>query len=258
MLKAFIEWNRRLSYRVTPRHVMTGNVFAQYGRVAPLLMSAPDVRTVADVGAGKRWHFPSWMKSAYGIKLIGLDIDDEEMAPNEDLDVKLECDVTRAIPLAEGSVDLITAYSGLEHFSDNAAFLRHAFTALRPGGALVAQFPSSIAPFALLNRSLPPRLRAWLLREMMPGNDGVLGFKAHYDRTRPSRFRRMARETGFEIEHHYPGYYSSAYFTALFPVYLLSYLFDMTRYMLGVRELASYNLVVLRKPGPHLALQLDG
>ena len=251
MLNSFVKANRRLSFALTPRHVLAGNVFAQYERLAPLLMSYPDVKTVVDVGAGKSWHFPDWMKEAYGLHLIGLDIDGDEMVPNCVLDERIACDVTRSIPVPPGSVDLVTAYSGVEHFSDNQAFLRNAFIALRPGGALIAQFPNSLAPFALLNRIMPEKLKGRLLQAAMPGSTGVLGFKVYYDKVRPSQFKRIAKLEGFVIEQYYPGYYSSGYFAAFTPVYIVSYIYDMIRYGLGISEISSYSLFVLRKPGPH-------
>lgn len=257
MLKEFVKANRRLSFALTPRHVLAGNVFAQYERLAPLLMSYPDVHRVVDVGAGKRWHFPAWVKDAYGLHLIGLDIDADEMTPNEVLDERIACDVTQSIPVPPGSVDLVTAYSGVEHFSDNQAFLRHAYAALRPGGALIAQFPNSLAPFALMNKALPEKFKAKLLQVAMPSSHDELGFKVHYDKTRPSQFKRIAKAEGFEIEQYYPGYYSSGYFAAFTPVYMLSYLYDMIRYSLGIGEISSYSLFVLRKPGPHHRIEFQ-
>ncbi len=257
MLRKFVTANRKLSFALTPKHVLQGNVFAQYERLCPLLMSFPDVKTVIDVGAGKSWHFPQWCKEAYGVRLVGLDIDGAEMVGNASLDEAIECDVTQSIPVEPNSADLVTAYSGVEHFSDNHAFLKHAYQALRPGGALIAQFPNDLAPFAIINRLLPEKLKMRLLHALVPGSEGVLGFKIHYDRIRPSRFKTIAKDVGFEVEYYYPGYYSSGYFAAFTPIYMLSYLYDMLRYALGISEISSYSLFILRKPGPHVSLDFN-
>ncbi|HVF16865.1 MAG TPA: hypothetical protein VNA21_08125, partial [Steroidobacteraceae bacterium] len=89
MLKKFFAANRRMSQAMTPRHVHEANVFGAYRKLATLLMSRPDVRTVVDVGAGKSWHFPRYYKEWFKIHLIGLDIDAAEMIPNDVLDEKI-------------------------------------------------------------------------------------------------------------------------------------------------------------------------
>lgn len=250
LLESFVRANRRLCHRVTPRHYWESNVFAMYTKVATMLVAQPDVRRVLDSGAGKLWRLPASYKQRFGLYLIGIDIALEEMAANDLLDEKLEGDVCRAIPVAPGSVDLITAFSGIEHFADNEAFLGHCYGALRPGGLLLAQFPGRYAPFALLNQALPERLSSVLLRNLLPGSEGVLGFKAYYDRTHYSAFRGLAEAAGFEVEYHLAGYFGSEYFAFFAPLYAAATLVDLFRFGLGVKDLASYNLFVLRKPGP--------
>jgi len=256
MLKEFFAANRRVSKAITPKHVHEANVFGAYRKLATLLMSRPDVRTVVDVGAGKSWHFPLYYKDWFQIHLIGLDIDGAEMEPNEALDEKIECDVVNGIPLAPGCADLITVFSGIEHFSDNEKFLRHAFAALRPGGYFIAQFPSRYAPFALANRVLPTRATRRVLDTATgPATAKQLGFRAYYDRTDYLGFKKLVRQTGFSEVYHLPGYYSSSYCEFFVPLYLVSYAFDALRFSMGIKELASYNLWVLHKPDPNTTEQ---
>jgi SAM-dependent methyltransferase len=251
MLKEFFAANRRVSQALTPRHVHEANVFGAYRKVAALLMSRPDINTVVDVGAGKSWHFPLYYKDWFRIYLIGLDIDAEEMEPNDALDEKVECDVVDEIPLATESVDLITVFSGVEHFSNNESFLRNAFAKLRPGGYFIAQFPSRYAPFALANRMLPTKATRRVLDSAMGSSTAKqLGFRAYYDRTDYLGFRKLVRKTGFSEVYHLPGYYSSSYCEFFVPLYLVSYAFDALRFGMGIKELASYNLWVLQKPDP--------
>jgi SAM-dependent methyltransferase len=252
MLKEFFAANRRVSKALTPRHVHEANVFGAYRKLATLLMSRPDISTVLDVGAGKSWHFPHYYKEWFHIHLIGLDIDVEEMAPNDALDEKIECDVVNEIPLAPESVDLVTVFSGVEHFSDNEKFLHNAFTALRPGGYFIAQFPSRYAPFALANRMLPPRATRRVIDHAMgPATAKQLGFRAYYDRTDYLAFKKLVEQSGFSEVYHLPGYYSSSYCEFFVPLYLVSYAFDALRFSMGIKELASYNLWVLHKPDPN-------
>lgn len=248
MLKTFIAKNIEWSRRLTPRHIHEANVFGVYRKLAPLLMAMPNVRTVADVGAGRKWHFPGYYKDWFQVKLIGLDIDAAEMEPNYALDEKIVCDVVKDIPLPDGSLDLITVDSGMEHFSDNERFLENAFAKLRAGGFLIAQCPSRYAPFAIANRLIPPALSRHILDKTMGETAPELGFQAYYDRTNYSAFRHLIKQIGFHEIYHSPGYYSSTYFEFFTPLYLLSYMFDAVRFAVGAKALASYHLWILQKP----------
>jgi len=248
MLGRFVEANRRLAGYLTPTHVHEANVFGVYRKLGQLLLSHPRVTNVVDCGAGARWHFPSYYKKWYGIRLIGLDIDASEMDPNQNLDERIVCDVSVSIPLEPGSIDLCMASSGLEHFSNNELFLKNAHHILRPGGFLIAQFPGRYAPFAIVNRILPGSLKKRLLKAAMGETADVLGYVAHYDRTDYPSFARMVKDTGFNVVYYSPGYYSSTYAAFFFPLWILSYLYDSFRFALGWKTLASYNLFLLQKP----------
>lgn len=248
LLRSFFASNKRLSQAITPDHFHEVNVFAAYHKIGAMLLSHPDTRIVLDVGAGKHWHFPEHYKSWYSIKLIGLDIDGAEMKDNLLLDEKLECDAVEKIPISAGTVDLVMIRSGVEHFSNNQKFLKNAFDVLRPGGYLLAQFPGRYAPFAVANRLLPRSASKKVLAVSMGEASEQLGFVAHYDRTNYSAFRKMAETTGFKVVYHLSGYNSSSYFEFFVPLYVLSYLYDSTMHAVGLRDLAAYNLWVLRKP----------
>lgn len=253
MLDRFFAANRRIAQAITPRHVHEANVFGAYRKIAALLLSRPDVVNVVDVGAGQAWHFPLHYKQWYGIRLIGLDIDAAEMQPNHALDEKVECDVSDRIPLPDASADLFMVHSGIEHFPNNERFLENALRVLRPGGFIVAQFPSRYAPFVLANRLLPESVSRRILDKAMGERAKLLGFRAHYDRTDYAAFRSMSRKVGFEEVYHLPGYCSSAYCEFFLPLFALSYMYDALTFTLGIRQLASYNFWVLRKPNPGVA-----
>jgi SAM-dependent methyltransferase len=248
-LKSFFDANRRFSQRITPAHLHEADVSGHYRKIGTIVMSHPQVRRVADAGAGGQWQFPAHYKDWYGLELIGLDIDGAAMDGNTALDRRIVCDAAGEVPLDDGSVDLVMASSGVEHFPDNRRFLQNVFRILRPGGFLLAQFPSRYAPFALANRLLPPAQAKRLLRLSM-GETDLLGFKAYYDRTNYSAFRALSERVGFREIYHQPGYFSSCYFEFFSPLFAVSYVFDMVRYALGIRDLASYNLFLLEKPSP--------
>ena len=249
VLSAFFRLNSRISDRLTPTHVHEANVFGVYRKVGALLLSHPKVRRVVDCGAGRSWHFPSYYKRWFDIYLIGLDIEADEMAENNDLDEAIVCDVTKEIPVEAGSADLIMVASGIEHFADNESFLKLSYTVLRPHGFLLCQFPGRYAPFAIVNRLLPKSLSRRLINVAMRDDADVLGFTTHYDRTNYSAFLNIAKKAGFDVVYYSPGYYSSSYANFFFPAWILSYLYDMVRFGLGTKNLASYNLFVLQRPG---------
>lgn len=249
MLNQFIRFNRKLSKAVTPSHYAQGNVFQNFVRSGGLIFAQPDVKRVLDIGAGKKWPFPISYKSTFDLYVIGGDIDYVEMENNQALDEKVEIDATKSLAVPDGTMDVVMAYSGVEHFSDNQAFLNLAFKALRPGGFFIAQFPGSLAPFAILNKILPENLKLKIVHLLIPDSKGIQGFPAYYDNTRYSKFVSISKKAGFEIDFTMPGFFSASYFGFFFPLYVVAMLYDVARYALGVRDLASYNLFVLRKPG---------
>lgn len=248
-ISAFVNANRRLCKAITPRHIHEANVFGMYRKIGTMMLSHPKVRRVADIGAGRSWQFPRHYKDWYGITLIGVDIDADEMKGNAAIDQTVVCDVSEDIPLEPASLDLVMIHSGVEHFSDNQRFLANVHAALRPGGVALMQFPGRFAPFALANRLLPGRASRRLLDKTQGDGAKELGFRAYYDRTHYSAFLQMSTTAGFEPLYYLPGYFSSNYCEFLLPLFLVHYAYDVLRYAIGVRNLASYNLWVLRKPG---------
>jgi hypothetical protein len=83
----------------------------------------------------------------------------------------------------------------------------------------------------------------------MPDDVGVLGFKTHCDKTHFSALARLDEISGFDIEYYCLGYYSSGYAEFFFPLWCCSYAYDCIRFALGWKNLSSYNLFLLKKPG---------
>ncbi|HWX13828.1 MAG TPA: methyltransferase domain-containing protein [Methylocella sp.] len=164
-------------------------------RLAALLFSAPDVKRVMDVAAGSHWQFPIAYKGAYGLELSGVDIDADAVGANDSLDFRFVDDVCRNSRIGIGNYDLMTSYSGVEHFPDVQKFLETAFISLKPGlssdakgGALIAQFPSPLAPFAILNRLLPQGLKRKIINTLYSDKADELGYAVSYDKCRYSEF----------------------------------------------------------------------
>jgi SAM-dependent methyltransferase len=254
--RKFLKVNFALSHACRIRNYSEYGFAIEYLRLAALLFSAPDVRRVIDVAAGSHWQFPLAYKDAYRLELSGVDVDADAMNRNEALDFRYEGDVCNTSIIGKGGYDLLTCHSGIEHFQNVQKFLDTAFLSLRPGGAVIAQFPSSLAPFAIINRLLPQELKKKLLRGVFgPAADDEIGFPVFYDKCRYSAFKRAAERSGFHVEYYLPTFLSSAYFEFLFPLFLLSQITDIIRLVFGTKDMASYNVFVLRRPGDHFQIK---
>ncbi|HXV22982.1 MAG TPA: methyltransferase domain-containing protein [Alphaproteobacteria bacterium] len=247
-LKTWVKLNIQLCDSITPSYVRETSAFALFRMrvVTAVLDLSPKV--VVDIGAGRQWHQHPALKQMAGFKLIGVDIDPEEMTKNHALDEQIVSDVTQSINLPPDCADLVTVRSGVEHFRDNGAFLRNLYFLLRPGGRAVMVFPNRFAPFAVLNRILPRRVAMLALRALVPGSEGVLGFEAHYDRTSYTQFKKLAENSGFNVLNVSRSYYSSNYFRFFAPLYLFLLILDHLRYLTAIKSLASFYTFTLEKP----------
>jgi SAM-dependent methyltransferase len=254
ILRGFLRLNVALSNLCTIRNMSEYGTHVEYLRLAAMLFSAPDVRRVIDVAAGSHWQFPISYKGAYGLELTGVDIDEDGINANKALDFRFVSDVCGTLDIGISKYDLLTCYSGIEHFPDVQTFLKNAFSSLRPGGAIIAQFPSSLAPFAIINRVLPHAIKKKLLH-MYPSKVDELGYHVSYDKCRYTDFKKAAELSGFQVEYYLPSYMSSGYFVGIFPMFILSQVVDIIRLVLGPKNLASYNLFVLRRPGDHFRIK---
>ncbi|HET6379224.1 MAG TPA: methyltransferase domain-containing protein [Methylocella sp.] len=253
--RKFVDINVKLSSFFNLDNMAEYGTHVEYLRLAALLFSSPDVRRVMDVAAGSNWQFPPFYKSAYGLELSGIDIDAEGIEANRLLDWRYTGDVCGGQKIGSGSYDLVTCYSGIEHFHDVEKFLNNAFAALRPGGALIAQFPSGLAPFAILNKALPQILKQKILNLIYPRKTAEIGYAVSYDKCRYSEFKKAAEKAGFVVEYYLPSYMSSGYFTWFVPLFIISQFLDLIRLVFGTKDMASYNLFVLRRPGEHFPIK---
>ncbi len=255
IFRKFIGLNVKLSRLFNLSNLSEFGSHVEYLRLAAILFSAPDVKRVMDVAAGAHWQFPIAYKDAYGLELSGVDVDEAAIDENNSLDFRYAGDVCGNSKIGIGGYDLLTCYSGIEHFPDVQSFLENAFAALRPGGALIAQFPGPLAPFAILNRLLPQGLKKKMLNAVFPSAADAIGYAVSYDKCRYSEFKAAAERAGFQVEYCLRFYISSSYFVWLFPLFLLSQLLDMIRLIFGTKDMASYYLFVLRRPGEHFAIK---
>jgi 2-polyprenyl-6-hydroxyphenyl methylase/3-demethylubiquinone-9 3-methyltransferase len=248
VLGRFLEANRRAS-RYLEAHLPQARVNTQriYQETVAEYMNARPRQVVVDVGGGKRCSFAHHRVPELGTKIVAVDVSAEELAVNTDVDEKHVADVTDGLPVGDEEADLVVSHSVLEHLTSVRPFVADTHRVLKPGGYTIHRFPSKLAPFSVANRLLPRDVSRRLLRALIPGSSGRLGFPAHYDSCTDHRMRRLLEEEGFEIVSSRVSYYQSDYFEFALPVYVVSALYEIVISALKLRPLAATVVVVARK-----------
>jgi SAM-dependent methyltransferase len=247
LLRRLVELNLTLSDRLQPSHVEETHALRQFVYHGTIALLEGGAKRVVDVGAGKTFHFGDVLSQREDIYVIGLDVDAAEMADNVALSEKIECDVCTELPVDDASIDVMLARATIEHLHDVRGFLNIAYRKLRPGGKLIVTFPGRWAFFAILNQILPVRVSHLLLSWFVPHSEGILGFPAYYDQATYARFSRASDAAGFTELVGYPSYYGTGYFRFCTPLFLIVYVLDSLRVLIGHRSLASYNTFVVVK-----------
>ncbi|MBF0542856.1 MAG: methyltransferase domain-containing protein [Candidatus Riflebacteria bacterium] len=175
---------------------------------------------VCDVGGGRTPFLKKEVKSRLNIKLKGIDKDIFELnsAPNGIYDEKFPADIS--LFRGKNDVDLLICQAVLEHVKE----IKSAFVGLRSllkkGGIALIFVPSKNAVYAKLNMFFPSQLKQFLLFNIYPESINKQGHEAFYKNCTPLEIKKLASETGFQIiESRF--YYTSYYFTFLFPLHLL-------------------------------------
>lgn len=249
MLRRFFAWNRVICDRIEdwlPRS-FTVSFNRAYEAVMREVMAEASVKSVLDIGGGKKCFVAGMRVPEQGTRIVAIDVDEGELRQNRDVDAKVVGDVTVGLPFGDSSFDIVTSRSLLEHLSDNEAFARHAARVLRPRGYFVHLCPGKLAPFAVINQILPNAVARKLLYYFQPSFELECGFRAYYDRTYFSGMKGILERNGFEVVEIRRRYYQSIYFNFFVPFYLLSLLYDMVVAGLGVKNLASQLLIVARR-----------
>jgi 2-polyprenyl-6-hydroxyphenyl methylase/3-demethylubiquinone-9 3-methyltransferase len=246
--------NRRLSMltdRLLPGRLRLNGASSFETAVVPDLLGHATV--ILDVGGGKRPFLSPERKRSLGARVIGIDIEADELehAPPGSYDQVIVCDITQGLPPLEA--DLVICRSVLEHVADAGAAIKALAAATRPGGQVAIFVPCRNALFARVNLLLPEPVKHALLRLLRPADAGHIGFPARYDRATPPAYRSMILEAGLELTA-LARYYQSNYLVAFWPAYLSWRLLYLPLHLwLGDRVCESFSVVARRLSSQHRA-----
>ncbi|HMO18886.1 MAG TPA: methyltransferase domain-containing protein [Oligoflexia bacterium] len=249
LLRSFVNINSRISRLIDKALLPTffikdGNRFFYESFITEYMVKNI---TVYDIGGGKRPFLSRSEKEDKNIKLIGFDIDQEELskAPEGIYDKTICADICNY--KGEGDADLVVCQALLEHVKSLEFALSGIKSILKPGGRAVIFVPSRNAVFARLNLLLPESFKKKILVSIYPQAKDIQGFPAYYDHCTPNGFQKIAIEKlGFEIEKA-SYHYMSAYFTFFFPLHLLWRVWILLFYMIAKEEAAETFSLTLRK-----------
>jgi SAM-dependent methyltransferase len=247
--RRFVDANQRLAEPIERRlaHAQVNLTEIYNAIVAERMRALTPGSVVVDVGGGRSCAFAEQRAPNDGVRLIGVDVSADELSHNDDVDEKIVADVVEGLPIGDAEADLIVSHSVVEHLADSEGYVADAARALKPGGLLINTLPSKYAPFSLLNRALPERLKVRLLRVLFPWSEGVLGFHTYYDNCSYRAIRRVHQRHGFDVVDSRVSYYQSSYFAPFLPAYLLSVAYELVISRLDARQLAASLLIVGRK-----------
>jgi len=152
-----------------------------------------------------------------------------------------------ALPLRDGSFDVVVSRSVVEHLSDPRAVFRELGRILKPDGRLIFTTPNKYYYSSLVAGIIPYSWKDAYMRGVF-GDDGYDHFPVFYRANTRRALRRVAAQAGLVVERvqalrHFP--YYLLFSPALFR---LGILYDRVVTRLRLDALQSTWLVMMRKP----------
>ena len=203
----------------------------------------PDGAAFVDLGGGRRCDYVAAVPRDRSVRLIAVDISEEELAHNADADETIVADVSKGLPFPDGGVDLLVSRTAFEHIDGVPAAVRHIARVMKPGGRTIHLMPGRYALFALAARLLPFGLLLRLLHFAAPETVGTVEFEVFYDHTEPAAIKRVFTDAGFRNVTVEWTAEQAGYFKPLTPVYLLVVLYEALVRSLRISKLAAYLIV---------------
>ncbi len=251
--RGFININKWLCVKFDeiflPKHWSVHGLKDFAENIVPIRIPAKGV--VYDIGGGKRPFLGSEMSKPEAVKVVGVDIDGEELkrAPAGAYDKTIVSDISSdsGVPVKIAKADAVVCEAVLEHVSDTERALANIVSITKQGGEMLLFVPGRLAVFAVVNRMLPEKIKRKLLFRIFPETSHAQGFPAYYDRCTPREFVKMLEANDCRVEQ-IKCYYQSSYFTFFFPLHLLWRLYQLiARLAVGKDACESFSMVAMRR-----------
>ena len=247
ILRTVINANIRLSQatnRLLNRPVGGDPLWGQFNVEADdLIRSLPDGSTVLDLGGGRNCAYAKAVEPPGRVRLVAVDISAEELAANTDVAETCVADVAAEIPMPDGSADVILSCTLLEHVDGVASAVLQMGRVIRTGGVTMHLVPGRYSLFGMAATVLPfgPLLR--LQHALRPESKGVVEFPVIYDDCWPQALERDFRQAGFSQVDTRIIWRQTDYFEPVYPLFLLSLIYERIIALLNLRKFAAYTVV---------------
>ena len=199
-LQAVFSWflgiNKRIARKLKP-WVSPGDVeiYAKYDELVTTYAGKTPTPLIVDIGGGKHCSFAQHVPRDGSLRIVGVDISEEELSYNDEVDERRVADATKSLPFDEGEAGMIVSRTLVEHLSDVDAFVENISHALAPGGYTIHLVPGRNSLFALAGRAIPFPIAKRILHVLRPEMKGIVEFPVFYDRCSWRRFTRSCSAT---------------------------------------------------------------
>jgi SAM-dependent methyltransferase len=244
LISANVNLSRRVERLLPAAYRRDGHL--QYTKEVVPAFLRPKI-CIYDVGGGKRPYLSSDAKQGLEARVVGIDINPDELAlaPEGAYDSSIAADI--ATVKGQGDADLVICQAVLEHVRDVDGAVRALASILSPGGEALIFVPCRNALFARLNLLLPERVKRAVLFALYPRMSRHQGFPSFYRDCTPSGLSRLAIRHGLQVKQ-INTFWTSEYFYAFFPAYVVWRLWLIFARTLGMRDFCETFSIVLQKP----------
>jgi len=197
--------------------------------------------TLVDVGGGRRcvWY-PSVPK---GVKVITVDISQEELDANTIVSDKRLGDIAKYLPLANQEADGLISRALLEHVSDVSVAISEIARVQKNGSRSLHLIPARNSLFGIAARFGPFELLKKITHLAIPGAKGQVEFPVVYDKCTARDIEDLFITNGFSSVKVEVCYSQSGYFHPVFPLFLLVALYQEFVKKFGLKQAAAYIIV---------------
>lgn len=150
---------------------------------------------ILEVGAGPSNSTSDYLRTLG--ELHGVDVDAEVL---QNPALKTSSVIRDRFPFPDGTFDSCVSNYVCEHLDDPKQHLEEVWRVLKPGGAYVFRTPNRFHYIAMVS-SLTPQSFHLKAANRLRAIDGHDPYPTRYRLNTRSQIQRLARETGFEVEH---------------------------------------------------------